>query len=283
MRSVLAALVLVLLAPATAHAGSGGALAPELSAPRFSAAPTTVAPGGTLTFALRLDGTRRRARVRIDLVPAGSRKALVRVRLGMRRTGVRIVRRWTPRPGALPEGRYVARLMAYAHGAHVAALAPLRVFVAPVQAAPTLAVAPVGGVFPVQGPYSFGGPGARFGAPRAGHFHQGQDIIAAAGTPVVTPVAGSVYWSGYQAAAAGYYVVVRGADGRDYVYMHLLEGSVIVQRGQALAAAQRLGSVGATGDADGPHLHFEIWPDGWWSSPASQPIDPLPQLEAWAT
>jgi hypothetical protein len=36
-----------------------------------------------------------------------------------------------------------------------------------------------GAVFPVGGPHSFGGPENRFGAPRAGHTHQGQDILAA--------------------------------------------------------------------------------------------------------
>ncbi len=75
---------------------------------------------------------------------------------------------------------------------------------------------------------------------------------------------------------------MRADDGRDYVFMHLQEGSVAVQRGQPVAAGRRLGAVGATGDADGPHLHFEIWPDGWWASDASRPIDPLPDLQAWA-
>ena len=51
-------------------------------------------------------------------------------------------------------------------------------------------LAPVtSGIFPVQGAYSFGGPDSRFGAAREGHAHQGQDIAAAEGTPVVSPVA----------------------------------------------------------------------------------------------
>jgi murein DD-endopeptidase MepM/ murein hydrolase activator NlpD len=137
-------------------------------------------------------------------------------------------------------------------------------------------------IFPVQGPYSFGGPDARFGVGRPGHIHQGQDIVAAEGTPVVTPIAGTVHWTAYQAAGAGYYVVIAGADGRHYAFMHLQEGSTAVTKGATVVAGQRVGLVGATGDASGPHLHFEIWVNGWWASKASTPIDPLPELQAWA-
>ena len=75
---------------------------------------------------------------------------------------------------------------------------------------------------------------------------------------------------------------MRGADGSDYVFMHLKTGSVTVVEGSVLAAGQQFAQVGSTGASSGPHLHFEIWPDGWYSSDASQPIDPLPQLQAWA-
>ena len=96
---------------------------------------------------------------------------------------------------------------------------------------------------------------------------------AAEGTPLVAPQAGSVTWSSYQAAGAGYYLVIRSAGTtRDLVFMHLREGSLLVAPGAAVAAGQAIGQVGQTGDADGPHLHFEIWPAGW---KAGQPIDPL--------
>jgi murein DD-endopeptidase MepM/ murein hydrolase activator NlpD len=137
-------------------------------------------------------------------------------------------------------------------------------------------------VFPVAGAYSFGGAESIFGAGREGHVHQGQDISAAEGTPLVAPLASTVTWVSFQAGGAGHYVVLRGADGRDYVFMHLKEGSITVAKGAVLAAGSQFGQVGSSGRSSGPHLHFEIWPDGWYSSKESQPIDPLPQLQAWA-
>jgi murein DD-endopeptidase MepM/ murein hydrolase activator NlpD len=138
------------------------------------------------------------------------------------------------------------------------------------------------GVFPVQGLYDFGGADARFGAARDGHVHQGQDITAAEGTPLVAPLAATVTWVAYQAKGAGHYVVMRVPDGRDFVFMHLLTGSITAAEGAVLAADEQFAQVGSTGDSSGPHLHFELWPDGWYSSDESQPIDPLPQLQAWA-
>jgi murein DD-endopeptidase MepM/ murein hydrolase activator NlpD len=64
--------------------------------------------------------------------------------------------------------------------------------------------------------------------------------------------------------------------------MHLREGSLTVAKGAVLAAGEQFAQVGSTGASSGAHLHFEIWPDGWYSSRASAPIDPLPQLQAWA-
>jgi murein DD-endopeptidase MepM/ murein hydrolase activator NlpD len=146
---------------------------------------------------------------------------------------------------------------------------------------PTPPTPTVAGVFPVQGPYSFGGPDLRFGAPRNGHTHQGQDVLAASGTPIVAPLSGSILWKGNQPGAAGIYLVEHGSDGRDYVFMHIKRATVLVTVGEAVAAGQQLAQVGATGDASGPHLHFEIWVGGWYAR-GGAPIDPLPQLKRWA-
>lgn len=146
-------------------------------------------------------------------------------------------------------------------------------------APPTAPTVP--GVFPVQGPYSFGGPGARFGAGRTGHIHEGQDVVAASGQAIVAPVAGTVMWEANQPSAAGIYLVEHGADGRDYVFMHIKAHTLQVRVGDALAPGEQLAQVGATGDAQGPHLHFEIWVGGWYAR-GGAPIDPLPQLQRWA-
>ena len=137
------------------------------------------------------------------------------------------------------------------------------------------------GVFPVRGPFSFGGPDARFGAGRTGHIHQGQDVVAASGQAIVAPVTGTIVWQANQPAGAGYYLVEHGSDGRDYVFMHLLRGSELDGVGDAVRAGEQIAQVGATGDASGPHLHFEIWVGGW-QQRGGQPIDPLPQLRRWA-
>lgn len=147
--------------------------------------------------------------------------------------------------------------------------------------APSSGSGTVAGRFPLVGPFSFDGAGSRFGAQRSGHIHQGQDVIAASGTPIVAPLAGTVLWTGDQPSGAGIYVVLHGRDGRDYVFMHILKGTLLVAIGDAVREGERIAEVGATGDATGPHLHFEIWVGGW-GTKSGRPIDPLAQLERWA-
>jgi murein DD-endopeptidase MepM/ murein hydrolase activator NlpD len=136
-------------------------------------------------------------------------------------------------------------------------------------------------VFPVAGAYGLGGRDAGFGAPRAGHRHQGHDISAARGTPVVAPFAGQVTWVRYQRGGAGHYVVLRADDERDYVFMHLRRGSILVEEGQRIAIGEQIGQVGNSGRSFGAHLHFEVWVGGWFEK-GGEPVDPLPLLEAWA-
>ena len=134
-------------------------------------------------------------------------------------------------------------------------------------------------VFPVADPHNFGGASARFGAPRSGHRHQGQDIFAPCGTPIYSATAGVVKVRAYQAKGAGYYLVIGGADGTDTVYMHMKKASW-APVGTPTYPGQQIGRVGATGSASGCHLHFEHWTaPGWYSG--GYPYDPLPELLAW--
>lgn len=134
--------------------------------------------------------------------------------------------------------------------------------------------------FPVNGKFSFGGDGARFGAGRSGHSHQGQDVIADSGTELVAPYAGKVTQVAYQAGGAGYYVVMSADDSRDYVFMHMLKGSTAVKLGDRVTPGQAIGLVGSTGASSGPHLHFEVWTGGPWQF-GGKPIDPLSLLKSW--
>jgi hypothetical protein len=134
-------------------------------------------------------------------------------------------------------------------------------------------------IFPVRGRHDYGGSGAQFGAGRGGRSHQGHDVFAECGTPLVAVRSGKVRYAGYQ-SSAGHYVVIDGSSPDwDYVYMHLQSPSRY-RAGQRVATGARLGEVGETGNAHGCHLHFELWTSpGWYLG--GRPFDPLPYLRAW--
>ena len=115
--------------------------------------------------------------------------------------------------------------------------------------------------FPIRGGHSYGDG---IGAPRAGHSHQGQDVFARCGTPLVAARGGRVQWKAYH-ASAGYYLVIDGrGTGHDYAYMHLKKRSRL-HEGQRVRTGQRIGQVGQSGNASGCHLHMEEWTaPGWY-------------------
>ncbi len=136
-----------------------------------------------------------------------------------------------------------------------------------------------GYAFPILGAHDFGSTGARFGAGRAGHTHEGQDVMAECGTPLVAARGGRVQYSGYQSAAGNYLVIDGKGTSYDTGYMHLLEPSPL-QEGEVVRTGEPIGVVGQTGDATACHLHFEIWAaPGWYEG--GSPIDPLPYLKQW--
>ena len=101
-----------------------------------------------------------------------------------------------------------------------------------------------------------GGPtGDGFG-PRGAAFHAGVDFPAASGAPVGAAGYGCVASAGWDASGYGNLVVIRHRLGMTSWYAHL--SSIAVRRCTCLLAGARIGTVGATGRATGPHLHFEL-------------------------
>ncbi len=259
----------------------------------------TITEGTAPRLAIRIHQRGVRAvTARVVFRPIGTSGSIVRVDLGRIRTGLLLHPTW-PSGTVLQPGRYVVSLHAAGPAggqllrrASASGKAPLTVKAKPAPLASPPVVGPPAvptpdpgitndGVFPVAGAHSLGGDDARFGSGRKGHEHQGQDVIAAEGTPVVAPLAGTVIARDYQPSAAGFYLAMDAADGRSFFFAHCQKDTFAVTVGQAVAAGQQLCRVGQTGDASGPHLHFEIWIGGWRRDKSSAPVDPLAQLLAW--
>jgi murein DD-endopeptidase MepM/ murein hydrolase activator NlpD len=130
-------------------------------------------------------------------------------------------------------------------------------------------------IFPVAGAHTLGDG---FGAARSGHTHQGQDIMAACGTPVVAVSRAKVKFVSFQKLAGNYVVIRNKKLHQDYMYAHLA-ARASVAKGTVVQPGQQLGIVGQTGDATACHLHFELWLGKWYRG--GHPVDPLPYLETY--
>jgi murein DD-endopeptidase MepM/ murein hydrolase activator NlpD len=91
------------------------------------------------------------------------------------------------------------------------------------------------------------------------HWHSGIDLATARGTPVMATLPGiaTVILS---ATGYGLHVIIDHGGGLSSLYGHL--DTVLIETGDAVMAGEVIGTVGATGNATGPHLHFEIRRDG---------------------
>src|SRR5436190_12560454 len=122
---------------------------------------------------------------------------------------------------------------------------------------------PVRFLRPVRGPMGDG-----FGYP-GGRRHTGIDFPKRYGAPVGAAGRGVVAFAGWNSGGYGNLVVVRHRLGFETWYAHL--SRIAVRVGERVVGGRRIGYIGATGHATGPHLHFEVRHFG-------TPIDPLPRL-----
>ncbi len=97
--------------------------------------------------------------------------------------------------------------------------------------------------------------GDEFG-PRGDRFHAGIDILSPQGVPVGAAHSGRVVYAGRHEGGWGIEVTIAHGNGVRTIYAHLSTTAVSV--GERVAAGAMIGRVGSTGDATGPHLHFEV-------------------------
>ena len=97
-------------------------------------------------------------------------------------------------------------------------------------------------------------------------FHTGMDLAADEGTAIACFADGTVGVVG-DSTILGKYITVLHADGYETLYAHC--SKISVSSGQRVARGDTLGAVGATGNATGPHLHFELHDGAKYLDPAS--------------
>ncbi len=134
-------------------------------------------------------------------------------------------------------------------------------------------------VFPLDGDYDLPLINS-WGYPRAPgtidqHWHEGIDLFAPRGTPIVAAESGEITDIGV-GVLGGLKVWVLGDSGTRWYYAHLGSFNPHIEIGDRLSAGALIGYVGTTGNAVGtpPHLHLQMHPDG------GRPVNPYPILQA---
>jgi murein DD-endopeptidase MepM/ murein hydrolase activator NlpD len=129
-------------------------------------------------------------------------------------------------------------------------------------------------LFPVAGPTRFSDDW--LAARPGGRSHEGIDLFASAGTPIVAVADGSLYNVGYN-GLGGWRLWLRDGGGTTFYFAHLSAYSPAAREGGSVSRGTVIGYVGDSGDAQGssPHLHFEIHPGG------GGPVPPYPIVTGW--
>jgi murein DD-endopeptidase MepM/ murein hydrolase activator NlpD len=149
------------------------------------------------------------------------------------------------------------------------------VFLAAAPAADDVTAPPAESVFPLRGHAAdFGEADARFGAWRGSHRHEGQDVFAPAGTPVVSVRGGTVVEKGDDGGRGNYVAIWDSETRRTFVYLHMLRPTPLRLR-SSVQAGERIGAVGCTGSCWGDHLHLEMRRG---RGTTGRALDPLPEL-----
>jgi murein DD-endopeptidase MepM/ murein hydrolase activator NlpD len=112
---------------------------------------------------------------------------------------------------------------------------------------------------------------------RGKEFHEGIDLKAQQGTPVLAAQEGTVIYAGSKIRGYGKMIVIRHLRQFSTIYAHCSQ--LLVRTGQYVRQGQKISITGKTGHVTGPHLHFEVR-DGL---AALNPLDLLPSLHAAST
>lgn len=233
--------------------------------------PTAAAPAPVAATRPRAVSTRV-ARARATRLKVGARGALVKdLQRALRRKGFRVAVNGAFGPATRTAVRKLQkRLRLRRTGIVNAALLKrlrIKVRTAATGAAPVARTIAPGAsrylkVFPVAGANSYSDD---YGAPRHQGRHEGVDIMADKGTPLVA-VDDTVVkrLSRVETGLGGIWVWLQRADGTEYYYAHMSSIAAGVNVGTKLTAGQVIGAVGNTGDAryGAPHCHFELHPGG---------------------
>ncbi len=93
--------------------------------------------------------------------------------------------------------------------------------------------------------------------------HYGIDIAADYGSEVRAAGDGTVIFAGWKGNGGGYQVWISHGSNLYTTYNHM--SAISVGYGQSVASGQQVGRIGQSGDATGPHLHFEVWRGPVWA------------------